>query len=210
MRPTRSTFCLLCALLLGCQNVGKIDAPFLGRAAWQQPDDVVRALGIDAGDSVADLGAGKGYFVPYLSEAVGPDGRVYAVDVDPERTSALEERFGETDSNVEILLGRYEDPLLPDAAIDVVLIVNTYHHIEERPLYFSRLRDDLSPGGRVAIIEPDEDLTGVLSWFHTEGHTSSAPTIVDEMRKAGFEPVESHDFLPIQVFEVFQPTGDAS
>jgi hypothetical protein len=90
-----------------------------------------------------------------------------------------------------------------------VLIVNTYHHIDGRPDYFGRLRRDLASAGRVAIVEPNKDLTGFLSLFLDDGHTSSAPVIIREMREAGYRHVESHDFLPTQVFEVFEPLDDA-
>jgi ubiquinone/menaquinone biosynthesis C-methylase UbiE len=155
---------------------------------------------------VADIGAGEGYFVPYLSRAVGPQGKVYAVEVDDERVAQLEARvLAEGLANVEVVRGRFEDPELPDAGIDRVLIVNTYHHIEDRSDYFARLRRDLRPGGRVAIIENDTDLTGVLSLFLDEGHTSTASEVREEMRSAGYRTVQSHDWLATQIFEVFAP-----
>jgi hypothetical protein len=68
----------------GCNGLSKLDLTTLGRASWQRPEDVVRALELRPGDRVADLGAGEGYFLPYLSEAVGSRGRVFAVEVEPE------------------------------------------------------------------------------------------------------------------------------
>jgi ubiquinone/menaquinone biosynthesis C-methylase UbiE len=195
-----------CALALcGCGGLGKVDWTTLGRASWQRPTDVVRALEIRPGDRVADLGAGEGFFVPHLAEAVGSEGRVYAVDVDADLTSALEARFRDGPDNVEVVLGRLDDPELPDGSIDLILIVNTYHHIDERPDYFRRLRRDLSPRGRVAILEPDGELTGILSLFHHEGHTSIASEVVHEMDAAGYRLGASYDFLPVQIFEVFDP-----
>ena len=167
----------------------------------------MHALGLGEGQRVADIGAGEGYFVSYLSDAVGSEGRVYAVDVEADITTRLEQRFGQKGTNVEAILAQLDDPGLPDRQIDMVLIVNTYHHIEGRADYFARLRDDLSATGRVAIVEPNADLTGILSLLLDDGHMSSAPVIVREMLDAGYEHVESHDFLPTQVFEIFEPLG---
>jgi predicted methyltransferase len=195
------------AALCGCSGVGELDFTSFGRDTWQRPDDVVTVLAVEPGDRVADLGAGEGYFVEYLSAAVGADGRVYAVEVEADLAASLSERFPAGSSNVETILGHYDDPLLPDGELDLVLLVNTYHHIEDRPGYFAKLRGDLSPTGRVAIIEPNADLTGLIGLLSEEGHESSGPEIVEEMREAGYRPAESFDFLPVQVFEVFAPKG---
>ena len=192
----------------GCNGLSKLDWTTLGRASWQRPEDVVRALELRPGDRVADLGAGEGYFLPYLSEAVGSQGRVFAVEVESELAEQLEAQFADGD-NVEVVLGRYDDPQLPDGSIDLILIVNTYHHIEDRPAYFARLKRDLSASGRVAIIDPDADLGGILGLFLDEGHDSSASGISEEMEAAGYRPAASHDFLATQVFEVFAPKDDA-
>ena len=93
--------------------------------------------------------------------------------------------------------------------MDLVLIVNTYHHIEDRRAYFGRLRRDLSPRGRVAVIEPDEDLGGILRLALDDGHTSSAPTVEREMEEAGYVVDARHEFLPVQIFRVFRPDADA-
>lgn len=188
-----------------CQNVSKLDPWDPGREVWQRPGDVIAALEIRPGDRVADVGAGDGYFLPYLRDAVGESGRVYAVDVDAERVEVLAKHFAARDGSIEAILGRDDDPELPDAEIDLVLLVNTYHHIEDRPDYFERLRADLSSKGRVAILEPNESLGGVLSLFLKDGHTSLAEDIAMELRQAGYERAKSFDFLPVQIFEVYAP-----
>jgi ubiquinone/menaquinone biosynthesis C-methylase UbiE len=200
IRPT--VVLTLSVLLSGCSGVTRLDFTSWGRAIWQRPEDVVRALALPPGARVADIGAGKGYFVPYLSDAVGKGGRVYAVEVEAELTQAMESRFADA-SNVEVVLGGFEDPLLPDGQIDLVLIVNTYHHIEDRELYFRRLLVDLAPDGRVAVIEDDAELTGILGLFVKDGHCSRAVDVDREMREAGYRRLESIDLLPTQIFEVF-------
>jgi ubiquinone/menaquinone biosynthesis C-methylase UbiE len=205
MLRIRFAAALLSLGLAGCNGFAKLDYTHFGRDTWQRPEDVVHALGVRPGDRVADIGAGTGYFVPHLSEAVGTSGRVYAVEVEPDVSRELEERYAGEDANVEVILGQYDDPLLPDGSIDVVLLVNTYHHVEERPDYFARLRADLSPDGRVAIIDPDAEMTGILGLFVEDGHESRAGDVDEEMRAAGYRRVESFDMLAIQIFEVFTP-----
>lgn len=191
--------------LSGCAGVSKLDFTRLGRDTWQRPEEVIEALDLRPGDRVADLGAGDGYFVPHLLGAVGPSGRVYAVDVEPEITEELHARYAGGAANVEVVLGRYDDPDLPDGMIDLILIVNTYHHIENRPAYFERLQADLSARGRIAILEPNAELTGFLAWFLDDAHSSRTAEVAAEMRSAGYRPVGSSNFLATQIFEVFAP-----
>ncbi|MEM7413646.1 MAG: methyltransferase domain-containing protein [Myxococcota bacterium] len=194
--------------LLGCQNVSKLEFSRLGsRAAWQHPERVVDVLALEPGQTVADLGAGEGYFLPYLSNAVGANGKVYAVEVDAELVQELERFVADAGlENVQVVRGEFEDPMLPDGAIDVLFTVNTFHHIEDQAPYFARLRErDLRPSGRVAILEPNQDLGGVLSLFQNAGHWSRSADVVDALQAAGFQHTTSHDFLPVQIFEVFAP-----
>ncbi len=210
MRGRRMALPLLALALLGCSGVSKLDYTSLhNRAGWQRPDRLVEALGIRPGDSVADIGAGEAYFLPYLSEAVGPTGTLYVVEVEDEITRALTERVARDGySNVVVVRGDYDDPQLPEGAIDLVFLCNTYHHIEERPAYFAALRSDLRGAGRIAIVDPNDDLRGILSLLLDAGHTTSVDAVVGEMQTAGYRPSESHDFLPTQIFEVFSPAPD--
>lgn len=195
-------FLTLVTVMSGCSGITRLDFTSWGRGVWQRPEDVVRALALPSGARVADIGAGEGYFVPYLSDAVGSDGQVYAVEVETELVSTLERRFADA-SNVEVVLGRFDDPLLPEGEIDLILIVNTYHHIEDREVYFRKLRGDLAPGGRVAVIEPDAELTGILGLFVEEGHANRSSDVEREMRAAGYRRLQSLDLLPLQMFEIF-------
>lgn len=194
---------LIAAAWLGGENLNRLDYTSQGRDMWQRPADLIDALDIKPGQQVADLGAGQGYFVPYLASAVGPQGTVHAVDVEADITAALERRF--PDAPVRVVLGAYDDPKLPDGAVDLVFIVNTFHHIQDRPAYFARLKQDLAPGGRVALIEPDLELTGVLSWFVNDNHASTLSGVREEMRAAGYREQALLDFLPVQFAVVFAP-----
>ncbi len=190
---------------LACSGFSQIDYAKLGqRAAWQRPDLVIERLAIAPGDHVVDLGSGEGYFLPYLAEAVGPEGRVTAVDVDDEVVESLRALVAEEGwPHVEVLRGGFEDPGLPDGAIDLVLLVNTYHHIEERPAYFARLVTDLRPDGRVAVIDPDLELTGLLALALDEGHQTALGDLRAEMSEAGYREVAHSDELPVQIFAIY-------
>ncbi len=178
----------------------------LTRASWQLPAKVVAALGLADGDRVADVGAGDGYFTFLLADAVGATGRAYAVEVEDHLADALERQVRRRDAaNVDVVLGELDDPRLPDGGVDLVFLCNTYHHIEGRTTYFSRLRSDLRPGGRVAIIDMRADLGGIAGLFSHDGHSTSRADLYDEMELAGFRHVERLDFLPVQIFEIFTP-----
>jgi predicted methyltransferase len=195
--------------LLACSGLSKLDyTRIASRAGWQHPDRVIESLEIQAGDQVADIGAGDGYFVPYLAEAVGPEGTVYAVEVDSEKVEALEALVREGGHrNVVVVSGEFEDPLLPDEGVDLVFLCNTYHHIEGRPAYFSRLRSDLRKPSRLAIIDMKDDLSGILRLFATKGHWTPLDSLHSELEQAGYRHAASFDFLPVQNFEVFEPGG---
>ncbi len=175
------------------------------RDEWQQPERVIEVLRIDPGAQIADLGAGSGYFTFDLAEAAGPEGVVYAVDIDPDMIALLEERSKEkATTNVRTILAQPEDPGLPDGEIDLVFTSNTYHHIENPTEYFANLKDDLAPGGRVAILDLRPDAGWFQRWF---GHASEATKIREEMGAAGYEMEAEQDFVDRQSFHVFVPAG---
>jgi len=190
------------ALAGGCTWLKRTMYEGGGRDEWQQPERVVRSLDLERGDRVADLGAGGGYFTVRLAEAVGPDGRVYAVDVDEAMLDYVSQRAAEAGvSNVETIVATPSDPKLPVDGVDLVFTCNTYHHIEDRPAYFAGLRPALRPGGRVAIVEylPEGFFQKVFA------HSTDAATIESEMRAAGYQLAQRHDFLDRQTFLVFTP-----
>lgn len=185
----------------GCSDWKRFAYEGWGRDDWQQPQRVVTALGLEPGDRVADLGAGGGYFTFRLADAVGPTGVVYAVDVDEGMIDYLTQRArDEGRTNVEVILGEYHDPLLPDGTIDLLFTSNTYHHLEDRVAYFAKVLEDLGPDGRVAIIELN-DRSWFPRWF---GHHTPLETIVQEMTEAGYQLDRSYDFLERQHFAIFR------
>lgn len=190
-------------------ELAKLDYPKVPtRATWQLPAKVVAALGIQPGARVADLGSGDGYFTFLLADAVGRKGRVYAVDVDEAKVNALGARAEDKGyGNVDVVLGELRDPRLPDAGIDLVFLCNTYHHIESRTDYFKRLKADLRPGGRVAVVDMRDDLQGFAAWFASRDHWIARTTLEGEMEIAGYRLVKRFDFLPVQSFVIFAADG---
>jgi arsenite methyltransferase len=196
---------LALAACSGCSAWKRFAYAGWGRDGWQQPDRVIAALDLEPGDRVADLGAGGGYFTFRLADAVGPSGVVFAVDVDEDMTEYLAARSArEGRGNVRVILAEYRDPLLPDGGVDLLFTCNTYHHLQDRVTYFARVRRDLRPGGRVAIVELS-DASWFPRWF---GHHTPLETIVGEMNAAGYRLDRSFDFLTRQHFAIFRVASD--
>jgi predicted methyltransferase len=172
------------------------------RDKWQMPDRVIAALGLKADSTVADVGAGTGYFTIRLAKAV-PGGTVYAVDVEHAMLEHIKKRAASDKlTNVAPVHASSASPKLPKP-VDVVLIVDTYHHLPNRPTYFADLRKSLAAGARVAIVDFRKDSPeGPPPEFRFE-----AEQIVAEMKQAGYELAARHDFLPRQHFLIFHPTA---
>jgi len=187
-------------LLAGCTTLKKWTYEGFGRDAWQQPEKVVQSLAIKPGDRIADLGSGGGYFTFRLSRAVGPTGKVYAVDVDKDMLEDLAERAKKDGyGNIEKVLGKFDDPSLPESGVDLIFTSNVYHHIDARPKYFADTAKYLRPGGRIAIV----DFNG-KHWSATFiGHYSPVELIKKEMDEAGYRLEREFDFLDRQSFLVF-------
>ncbi len=203
MKPHFDNRRLLTALLVfftlaGCTRLKQCAYEGVGRDEWQKPDEVIRALAIKRGDRVADLGSGGGYFTFRLANAVGPEGKVYAVDVDKGLNEALARRAkDEGYSNVEAILAKADDPLLP-STVDLIFTSNTYHHLENRARYFANVKKYLKPGGRVAIVE----FNGA-GWFESMGHHTPKDVILGEMKEAEYVMKQDYGFLPRQHFLIF-------
>jgi len=170
------------------------------RDAWQKPHDVIQALALKPEAIVADIGAGTGYFSVRFAHMV-PKGRVYGVDTEPGMVKHLADRAKrEGLKNVTAVAGKPGDPRLPEKA-DLVILVDVYHHVEDRERYFRQLQNSLKPGGRIAIIDFRMD--------SPVGPPKSARIEPDrvkaELKLAGYALTQEHTFLPNQYFLVFQP-----
>ncbi len=171
------------------------------RDAWQRPSALVDFLGLRPGQAVADLGTGTGYFLRHLADAVGPSGTVYAVDVEPALVRYVRDR-AERDglANVVPILASRNNPRLPPNAVDLVLLVNTYHHIHDRTAYFRRLRTCLRPASRLVIVDWKRDETPIGP---PRDRRISEAAVIRELKQAGYRLLPSAFSLPYQYVLVF-------
>ena len=173
------------------------------RDAQQMPDDVVRALEISAGDAVADIGAGTGYFTMRFAQAVGETGIAYAVDVEPNMLKLVAARAEKASQhNVVPVQATASSPMLAPNSVDLFFICNTIHHIGRRGEYYATLARDLKEGGRLAIV--DFRMDAEIERGPTKSMRIAKQSLIDEVTAAGFTLVDEHDFLPVQYFLVFE------
>lgn len=174
-----------------------------GRAEWQKPDEVIRALKLSPGETLCDVGSGPGYFALRAARRLEGSGWVFAEDVEASMIDALRARVSQARlSNVTPILGLPEDPLLPKAACDVILIVNTYHLFPNGPAFLRRLAKSLKTAGRLVNIDFQKRETPqgpILA-----GRVAKEAFLADAQR-ASFKLVSEEKFLPYQYFLVLKP-----
>ena len=166
------------------------------RDAWQRPDEVIKTLALPEDASVADIGAATGYFPVRFARALS-QGRVFGIDIERSMVDYLAARAQrEGLANLQAVLGAPDDPKIPEP-VDVVIVVDTYHHLSDRTAYFRRLAASLKPGGRVAIIDfkPESKM----------GPVEKLPPaqVTRELLDAGYSLVAEPSILPEQYFLIF-------
>lgn len=191
------------------QDLGLLEAP--DRDEWQRPHQILDALGIADASVVADVGAGSGWFTVRLARRVGPNGLVYAQDVQPEMLAAITRRVQrEGLVNVRPVLGRGSDPRLPAGKLDAVLIVDVVHEIEDRVTLFRNLAAALKPVGRIGVVD---FRSGGAGPGPDPRDRVAAEVIEDEAKRAGLVLQRRETFLPFQYFLIFgraAATSDAA
>jgi ubiquinone/menaquinone biosynthesis C-methylase UbiE len=171
------------------------------RMAWQKPDEVVAALELAPGAVACDLGAGPGYFALRMARAVGPAGRVHAVDVEPRMLEVLERRVREAGaSNVVPHLAKAGDTAPPEPC-DLVLLVNAFHHFPDGAGALRRLAASLKPGGRIANVDFRE---GELPVGPPPEYKVSRAAFLAAAEAAGLEVAAEKTFLPHQYFVILR------
>lgn len=184
------------------EYLDRLDRP--ERDQEQKPAQVVDALALTQGMSVADLGAGSGYFTRRFVEAIRETGKVYVIDIEPEALKYVEESLVHMHRSfeAEFILARPDNPKIPVESVDLVFVCNTYHHLEGRPTYFHNIKSSLKPGGRVAIIDfYHDERSGELGF--PKRHLVSKEKVMEEMVEAGYRLAKEHTFLPKQYFLEF-------
>ncbi len=171
------------------------------RAEWQQPERIVEILTLSPGMSVADIGAGTGYFNLALANAVTESGKVFAVDIEPNLIDHMRERAVEENTpQVLAVLGAADNPKLP-VPVDRILLVDTYHHIGERRAYFRRLKASLNPEGRLVTVDWKP---GKLELGPSPEHKLAPGEVIAEMKEAGYA-LERREDMKYQYVLIFTP-----
>jgi len=186
---------------------GRIFAPVMGvgGAGWlerperedeEAPSKALDALDLKPGMVVADIGAGSGYYSSRISKRIGPTGRVYATDIQPGMIEILERRIkAEGLTNVTPILGGMDDPRLPPRSIDLAIMVDVYHELQQPQVFLQRLKETFKPGGRLVLLEfRKEDATVPI----LEVHKMSVAEVKAELEAEGFVLDKVIDVLPWQ------------
>lgn len=183
------------------EDLGILESP--DREAWQEPERIMDALLIADGSRVADLGAGGGWFTVRLANRVGPNGRVYAEDVQPEMIESIRQRLANQQvKNVETILGDAKDPRLP-GNLDAVLIVDTYTQFEYPVAVLRRVAQALGPNGRLGIVDFKKDGAGGPGPSREERvDPADIKAAADE---AGLRLLSEETFLRYQYLLIFGP-----
>ena len=180
------------------------------REAWQKPEEVMDAVGIADGTHVADLGAGGGWFTVRLARRVGPNGIVYAEDIQREMIAAIERRVQSQGlRNVRTILGTEDDPRLPPKSLDAILIVDSYHEMRAVRAPVSLLRRcamALRPGGKLGIVD-FKKTGGGPGPLLTE--RVEPQTVIADAKAAGLVLIEQRNTLPYQYLLTFSPAPQA-
>ncbi|HEY6128869.1 MAG TPA: class I SAM-dependent methyltransferase [Candidatus Acidoferrum sp.] len=184
-RTTRRSFLLSLVLpWLAASLIAQDD--WKARDLWQKPQEVMDVLGIKAGSSVADIGAGEGYFTFHLAQRVGSDGKVYAEDILADRLDKIRERASaERLSQIETILGATDDPRLPAESVDVILVVNAYHEMRDHDAMLRGMFRALKPGGLLAVIDAPAK-PGQPRENYFERHRIPEQFVRDDVARNGF------------------------
>jgi arsenite methyltransferase len=177
----------------------KLEGP--ERDKWQQPHKLVNALGIKPGATVADIGAGSGYLLPYLSRAVGNNGKVYAEEIQEAYLPALRKHAGEL-KNVEVVLGNAENPKLRGRDVDCFVLLTVYHEVQQPVDFLRVLHKYARQNARLAIIDFDANRKGDPP--APQGHEVAERDVIAEATAAGWKLETRHEFLGSQFYLVFK------
>jgi ubiquinone/menaquinone biosynthesis C-methylase UbiE len=167
------------------------------RDVRQKPKELVAAMGLKPGMAVADVGTGVGYMLPFLSEAVGPGGKVYAQDVFPDFLDKARQKAASGKlTNVQVVLGTTDDPKLPDNALDAILLLDVYHHIDYPAKVLASLRRALKPDGHLVLVEYHKNDVSMPNGRALEHVRLSEADAIREIESNGFRILSKHDHVP--------------
>ena len=182
------------------ENLGQLEGP--DRDVWQRPEQIMDALKIAEGSVVADLGAASGWFTIRLARRVGPNGRVYAEDIQPQMIEVIKRRLPleNPDNNVVVRLGTAADPGLPVGALDAVLISDAYHEMSQPVALLRNAARALKPDGRIGIVEFSKAGGGPGPELNER---VDPERVIREANEAGLRLIAQPDILRYQYMLVF-------
>jgi ubiquinone/menaquinone biosynthesis C-methylase UbiE len=189
--------------VMGHEGAAWLERP--ERETEEAPTKAIAALKLRQGQVVADVGAGSGYYTMLLRAAVGPRGRVYATDIQPEMLALIRKKIEQPRvSNVELVLGTPTESRLPDGAIDLALMVDVYHELAQPQVFLQSLKRALKPDGRLVLIEFRKE----SAWVPIrEEHKMTVRDARMELEAEGYRFERVIDVLPWQHILVFRPGG---
>ncbi len=170
---------------------------------WQDIDEIMYRMRLRTGDAVADIGAGSGYFTIPFARKVGTEGLVYAEDIQQEMLDYISKKVDELEiKNIRIVLGKVDDPLIPNNSIDHAFIANTYHELARPLLLLKNLKNDLRSDGKLVII--DWDPTKECPFGPPLEEKVPEDIVIKEAEDSSFNFLEKHDYMPYHYFLIFK------
>jgi ubiquinone/menaquinone biosynthesis C-methylase UbiE len=185
--------------VMSYQGADWLDRP--ERIEEEEPDIALDALKLTPGSTVADVGAGSGYMSVKMAKRVGPSGKVYANDIQPEMLTLLRQRLArEKITNIETVLGTVDDPKLPAGAVDLILMVDVYHEFQQPQIMLRRMRESLKSGGRLVLLEYRKEDPSIPI---RPDHKMSVAEAKLEVEAEGYTLTKVDEVLPRQHILIF-------
>jgi len=190
-------------LVIGCLLISQLvvaqytENDWADRDTWMNVNYIFDQAAIKEGSRVADIGCHEGYLSVRLAKRIGSQGKVYAVDVRDDRLLDLKNNLKDRSiDHVEVILGDYDNPKLPENSLDVVVIMDTYHEMYDYMKILGHVYASLKPGGRIVIVEKLKSrIKGKTREEQTDAHSLSAKYVKEELKEAGFEVTFQNDDL---------------
>lgn len=183
--------------------IQRLDSP--RNVERKQPDKVIALFGVKKGETVADIGAGTGLFTFRLANIVGPEGRVYAVEIEDALLKVITERKEQNRfANVVPVKSSDTDPNLPPGSCDKLLIVSSYEFLSNPVAFMTKARQALKPGGTVAIVALDAEKVKTEKNPILKDQLYTFDVLVEEMKRAGFTLRKQHSLFKDRLFLIFE------